>query len=347
MADDFISQAAAQAPIVSETGGGIAGLNDLLNVDKIGGAAVKGLKGGLTSVAGKLSSMGANFKSPADAVKMFASMEIPKVDKLNQFAPTLGGLMGDLKEDLDSMIGTGTGPLGVPSVKDFFPAVGGGPAVAGIAGGPITTAASSGGTAVEGSTYFSYQSGTTTGSGSGAVFNITISNGVYDEVEVVEGGSAYCVGDAITIPGAQLGGLTPDNDLEITVSAVGSAPVTPAALSALTSSITNAQNLFQKAGIDLDTPPTINANAIKSFAAGLHKIGTDATSGARELLSNMATDDHFGQAIKASLAEGKNKALMAANGISPLSFTDANPFKGLPSDPTNTSTADAAKLLGG
>ena len=347
MADNFIDQVASTAPIVSETGGGISGLKDLLNVDKIAGPAAAGLKGGLTGIAKKLGDMGASFKSPADATKMFAGIEVPKVDKLNEFAPTLNGLMGDLKDDIDDMIGTGTGPLGTPSLKDFFPAVAGGPAIASVAGGPVTTATVASGTAIEGSTYFTYQSGTTVGEGSGASFNITISNGVYDEVEVVDGGTAYCVGDEITIDGAQLGGLTSDNDLVITVSAVGTTPITAESLTAITDAMTNAQNLFQKAGIDLTTPPTVSAGSIKSFAMSLHKYGADTVNGTGDILKNMATDDHFGQAIKASLAEGKNKALMAANGIQPLSFTDSNPFKGLPSDPTNTSSADAAKLLGG
>jgi hypothetical protein len=59
-----------------------------------------------------------------------------------------------------------------------------------------------------------------------------------------------------------------------------------------------------------------------SFATNLHKIGADTSgSGITDALKNMAnTASASGDAIKASLAEGKNKALMMAQGIAPLKF---------------------------
>ena len=57
-----------------------------------------------------------------------------------------------------------------------------------------------------------------------------------------------------------------------------------------------------------------------NFATSLHKFGTDSELSG--LLGNMAVPgSQYGDAIKASLAEGKNKALMAVHGIKPLSFT--------------------------
>ena len=57
------------------------------------------------------------------------------------------------------------------------------------------------------------------GVASAAEFNITRFGLDYD-VTLVSGGSGYSVNDKITIPGTQLGGATPDNDLTITVTEV-------------------------------------------------------------------------------------------------------------------------------
>ena len=51
----------------------------------------------------------------------------------------------------------------------------------------------------------------------------------------------------------------------------------------------------------------------------------------------------YGEAVKASMAEGKNNNLLSANGMGPLK---TNPFEGLPSqDPAEPNAA--AKMMGG
>lgn len=62
-------------------------------------------------------------------------------------------------------------------------------------------------------------SGTTSGSGTGATFNVSDASGsgTYDTVIVNAAGSGYEVGDTITILGTDLGGATPLNDLVITI----------------------------------------------------------------------------------------------------------------------------------
>jgi hypothetical protein len=60
-------------------------------------------------------------------------------------------------------------------------------------------------------------SGTTSGSGTGATFDVTDATGVYDTVTVVTAGTGYQVGDTITILGTDLGGASPANDLVLTI----------------------------------------------------------------------------------------------------------------------------------
>jgi len=62
-------------------------------------------------------------------------------------------------------------------------------------------------------------SGTTSGSGNLATFDVSRRNGVYS-VTINSPGVLYAVGDTVTILGASLGGTTPTNNLTITVSTV-------------------------------------------------------------------------------------------------------------------------------
>jgi hypothetical protein len=66
------------------------------------------------------------------------------------------------------------------------------------------------------------------GSGTGATFNIIISNGVYilSGDGVGTAGSGYTVGDQITINGSQLGGITGANDLIVEITSVSSGGAT-------------------------------------------------------------------------------------------------------------------------
>jgi hypothetical protein len=104
---------------------------------------------------------------------------------------------------------------------------------------------------------------------------------------------------------------------------VGNIGITADHITALTDSITKSQGLMATAGIDITSPlPLPSLGSAMSFATSLHKFGADtAGSGISDVLGGMANPGSaFGDSIKASLAEGKNKALMAAHGISPLKF---------------------------
>lgn len=103
-----------------------------------------------------------------------------------------------------------------------------------------------------------------------------------------------------------------------------------AAISALTSSVAGAASLIAKAGIDLAAPVANTLGSAMSFAQNLHKFGADNTgSGIGDILHNLAnTSTPYGEAIKSSLAEGKNNKLLADNGITPVTTTPPPPEPG-------------------
>lgn len=68
------------------------------------------------------------------------------------------------------------------------------------------------------------KTGTTSGTGTGAKFDVTKTNGVYSVVldsATASAGSGYAAGDTITIAGSGLGGVNTTNDLILTVATVG------------------------------------------------------------------------------------------------------------------------------
>ena len=73
------------------------------------------------------------------------------------------------------------------------------------------------GTAKNGSGVFNGLTGTTSGLGSGASFDVYICGTTYNSITVVTSGVDYVVGDTITILGTDLSGSTPTNDITITV----------------------------------------------------------------------------------------------------------------------------------
>jgi len=103
-----------------------------------------------------------------------------------------------------------------------------------------------------------------------------------------------------------------------------------AAISALTSSIANATSLWSTAGVDFTSPVSNNLGSSMGFAQNLHKFGADTGgSGIGDVLNNLANPSTpYGEAIKASLAEGRNKQLLQDNGIKPIVTTPPDPAPG-------------------
>lgn len=202
-------------------------------------SSVAGLKSSLTDMATKFTDMGAKFASPAAATGMLASLSVPVIPSLEAASTSLSGLMSDLSGSIASMTGSGTGPLGLPSITNFTESV---------AGGPNITA-----------------------------MQAAIASGNYTAM------TTACTG--------------------------------------INSMVSSASSLMSTAGIDLTTLPAPSMSTAMSFATSLHNIGADASGlGGADILKGMITADKFGDAITASLAEGKNKAAMALHGINHLKF---------------------------
>jgi len=260
---------AASAPAVGT--GGIQSLKDLSDPSKLAAPTdTAGFTAGLTAVGNKFADLGATNFTPSKAGDALGAVIKPNIPKLNAFAsgladqvkaaaPTiagaasnlvdgvkgqLSGLMGGLSSTINNMTGKGTGPFGVPSIKDIM--------------GPI--------------------------SGQNPAMKLALLD-----------------------------------------------PTSPDAHAAITSAVSTANNFFATAGIDLNAPPPNNLKSCMSFATSLHKLGADETTSS--MLGVMATDDEYGEAIKASCAEGQNNAVLAEVGVAP-------PVN----DASTTYTQDRAKL---
>ena len=60
----------------------------------------------------------------------------------------------------------------------------------------------------------------TTGAGTGAIFNVVLGQGNYFVSSIVSGGSGYQVGDRVTMQGTSFGGVTPTNNFTVQVTSV-------------------------------------------------------------------------------------------------------------------------------
>jgi hypothetical protein len=73
------------------------------------------------------------------------------------------------------------------------------------------------GTSVTGVTNTYTSGGSTSGEGSGIEFEIVVNRDAYESISIVTIGYGYASGDTITILGTNVGGISPDNDITITV----------------------------------------------------------------------------------------------------------------------------------
>ena len=126
--------------------------------------------------------------------------------------------------------------------------------------------------------------------------------------------------------------------------------VTDDRVSALNTKLATTSTFLTKADITAVTSSaTQSLSGVMGFATKLPTYGKEASEGSiGTMLRNMAnTSTKYGEAVKASLAEGKNNDLLSANGIGPLK---TNPFEGVPAyagDDSSLATNSGAKLLGG
>ena len=150
-----------------------------------------------------------------------------------------------------------------------------------------------------------------------------------------------------TVPSAQdfLGPVAGCSELDALADGVTDDKVT-----ALNTKLASTNTFLSAAGITTTTAPaTQTLGGVMGFATKLHTYGKDAsTGGIGSMLKNMAnTSTKYGEAVKASLAEGKNNDLLSANGIGPLK---TNPFEGVPAyagTDSSLATNAGAKMMGG
>jgi hypothetical protein len=150
-----------------------------------------------------------------------------------------------------------------------------------------------------------------------------------------------------TVPSAQdfLGPVAGCSELDALADGV-----TDDKVAALNTKLASTNTFLSAAGITTATAPaTQTLGGVMGFATKLHTYGKDtSTGGIGSMLKNMANSStKYGEAVKASLAEGKNNDLLSANGIGPLK---TNPFEGVPAyagTDSSLATNSGAKLLGG
>lgn len=126
--------------------------------------------------------------------------------------------------------------------------------------------------------------------------------------------------------------------------------VTDDKITALNTKLSTTNGFLTKADITTVTAPaTQSLSGVMGFATKLPTYGKETSEGSiGTMLGNMAnTSTKYGEAVKASLAEGRNNDLLGANGIGPLK---TNPFEGVPAyagTDSSLATNSGAKIMGG
>ena len=286
--NNFLGSNSETLPISGSGVGGIESAADFLSMNKVVGSQgveLTGMKDGLqySDMGQKLSGMGASFEDPDTAARMFESMGLPEPSEMELYdGPTSPAVsMGGL--DINAMTGQGTGLAGLPTTRDFFPACAGTPEIESLNAALDADFASVDISSV----------------------NSQISNAqsLMDKAGIdLDMPPAKNLGHTMTF-GTNLHRFGADdlnNPANTTAFGAAQAPGEPRG---------------GYAGID----------GIDDFGKSVtDKVNTDLLSGfmgTGDVLRDMAnTSNKYGQSITASLAEGKNKAVMQQNGILPLNY---------------------------
>lgn len=281
---------ASAAPVLGEGQGGIESAKDFLAMNNVTlGTDLTGLSENLaySDMGQKLSSMGASFEDPDTAARMFESMGLPPPDEIELYnGPTSPAVsMGGLQ--INTMTGQGTGLAGLPNTRDFFPACAGTPEIDTV--------------------YDEYTAGGVAG------INLASCNLINDQVNLatslldkagidIDNPPAKNLGHTMTF-GTNLhryGADDLNNPANTTAFGASQAPGEPRGGYAGIDGIDD----FGKSVTDM-----VNTDLLSGFM------------GTGDVLRDMAnTSNKYGQSITASLAEGKNKAVMQQNGIMPLNY---------------------------
>ena len=286
--NNFLGSNSETLPISGSGVGGIESAADFLSMNKVVGSQgveLTGMKDGLqySDMGQKLSGMGASFEDPDTAARMFESMGLPEPSEMELYdGPTSPAVsMGGL--DINAMTGQGTGLAGLPTTRDFFPACSGTPEIESLNAALDADFASVDISSV----------------------NSQISNAqsLMDKAGIdLDMPPAKNLGHTMTF-GTNLHRFGADdlnNPANTTAFGAAQAPGEPRGGYAGIDGIDD----FGKSVTDM-----VNTDLLSGFM------------GTGDVLRDMAnTSNKYGQSITASLAEGKNKAVMQANGILPLNY---------------------------
>ena len=224
----------------------------------------------------------------------------------------------------DTLVGTATGTGGIATVGSIT-------GICNYVGGLINTVSFVSGTSISGErSYASLIQDETSASGSGAIFNVSTSSGIYD-VTIADPGLTYAFADTITIYGTQLGGTSPTNDLVLTVTSA--------------SSFGGGILSFNTAG----TPSTVDANFVAVLADNIAP-GTGAsfditrTAGAYSLVVVNLPGLGYEVNDKIALAGANFDGVTPTNNVT-LTITGVNLLDGSVTTATATGTAVSGASL--
>ena len=110
--------------------GGIQSLKDLGDPTKLNPEGTAGLASGISGLTTHLTDMGAGTVADAGAAgSLFSQIQSIQTPVHADAYPTLNSLITDNQGTIDSLTGTGTGPMGLPSMSDFTQHLAGGPSI--------------------------------------------------------------------------------------------------------------------------------------------------------------------------------------------------------------------------
>lgn len=274
--------------IITETGiilpatSNIQNAADMLEAKNIlPGDVISKLPGGsLEGLGNALGSMGGTFKSNADLANLLGDVKVPALphlDSLDKLVPD------DVLAEFKPMLGSGGGPFGNPTMQDI-----------------IGTASGFGHTNAFKSIIDSHNK--IMQSPAGQNFKAASDALAADPTNPVKLAAFEAANEALA--------QAQNADLAALVKKASDSVET--SMSQLTTETSNQSVAGIAPGDAEDPPPT----QLLAMASKLHDLGLDKQQlGFNDMLNSMATNDKYGDAIRATLMEGKNIAAQASAGI--------------------------------
>lgn len=283
-----------QTKIAVPNGSSITSLADFLDARKVVYVdQVNKLPGGsLAGLGNALTNMGGNFKTCTELGQHLASIKIASFSNLDSLSsPIPASIAGDFKPRL----GTGSSAAGTPTINDLL------------------------------------------GTAAGYVHTGSFTSLVTNQAKILgtsSGQALLTAAQALDSDHTNLGYIAAFEAAQNAVTG-SSDPVITKAISdsnaALTASVSHIQteiNNLNIAGIAVPATTTPGATQLLGLASKLHDYGVDKQSmGFNTMLNNMATNDVYGDAVRASLLEGQNIAASSAAGI--VNTTKLDPAQSL------------------